>query len=364
MKKIGILTFQNADNYGALLQAYALKNVLSSLGGNPEILNYCCSKIEGEYRFFTRPQLSFKWLFLKTIKLLFLPLFLYRKSRFSDFRKQYLTDTATLYPETIAKIAAQYDAFVSGSDQVFNPRITGFDRNYFLAFNKENSKNYSYAASFGVELKDLSEKEKTFIQQNVGHLKYLSVREQQGAEIIRSIHGRTAQVHLDPTLLLDLNQWRSLAVSPKYTKYVLLYLMHKDPQLISFAKKLAQAKGCQLLYICSSMDIKNRVPVKHITPTPKEWLGLFLNAQYVVTNSFHGLAFSVNFNRDFFLGKLPPSWPTNSRLNNLLSLTGLQSRIYDNFIDNYDESIDWMDVNARIGRERQKAFAYLQEIIK
>ena len=364
MKKIGILTFQNADNYGALLQAYALKEMLLSVGMWPEVLNYRCLKLEREYCFFSNPRLNLKWLLVKTVKLFFLPFFLYEKSLFNSFRKRYLTDTSSLYPQTISKIASQYDVFISGSDQVFNPRITDFDANYFLAFNPDSAKNYSYAASFGLALENLTEKERNFIKKNLSYFTRISVRETQGAEIVRDLLNRPAEIHLDPTLLLTHAQWHSLAVTPKYSNYVILYLMHKDPQLIDFARKLAQAKGCELLYICPTLDFKNRVRAKHITPSPQEWLGLFENASYVVTNSFHGLAFSVNFNKKFFLGKLPLTWPVNSRLDNLLHITGLHDRLYGNFTDDFDKEIDWEAVNQKLKEERQKAFAYLREIAK
>ncbi len=294
------------------------------------------------------------------LKLFLIPIRYYAHTRFTGFRKQYITDLPPL--RELTKIKDKYDLFVTGSDQVFNPRITGFDDNYFLSFSSDISKNVSYAASFGFEAKDLSLKEKTFICKNLKHLKHLSVREQKGAEIIRAVAGRPTQVHIDPTLLLTQTQWQPLTKLPVREHYVLLYLMHKDKDLINFAQRLATAKGCELLYISSMPDIKNRVPAKHLTPTPQEWLGLFAKAEYVVTNSFHGLAFSINFNKTFFVGKLPASWPANSRLDNLLNITNLHSRIYTDFAKNYDAIINWTSVNKILEDERQKALSYLQEI--
>ncbi len=365
MKKIGILTFQFVDNYGALLQAYALKSILLRWKCSAEILNYYCPKIQADYSlniFKPKPHTLIQY-FKLPVKLCLLPVQCYLRTRFAIFCKQYITNLPPVLPIELSALQAQYDLFITGSDQVFNPRITGFDANYFLAFSKDTSKNASYAASFGFELKDLSEQEKQFIRQNIPHLKHLSVREQQGAEIIHSLTGQTAQVHIDPTLLLTKTQWQELAQLPTRPKpYMLLYLMHKDPGLITFAKQLARVKNCQLLYVSTAVDIKNRVPATHITPTPQEWLGLFLHAAYVVTNSFHGLAFSINFNQTFFVGKLPASWPANSRLENLLSLTGLHNRVYTNFTDNYDKPIDWETVNEKLGNERKKSLAYLQAI--
>ena len=140
--------------------------------------------------------------------------------------------------------------------------------------------------------------------------------------------------------------------------------MYNDKKIVHFAKKLAKQKNLKLLFIFQYFDLRHIVWAKYITPTPQEWLGLFLNASYIVTNSFHGLAFSINFNKDFFLGKLPSTWPVNSRLDNLLDLTGLQNRLYTNFTDHFEEPINWTYVNEIIRQERTKAQDYLQEITK
>ena len=361
-KKIGIITFQNADNYGALLQAYALKYTLGTQGHTVHVLDYLCPKLKNDYALFPQFEWTRRWLFNQTKRLLLFPLACYIRSQFTRFRKQYLQDTPPLSPEQLSGCCAQYDFFISGSDQVFNPRITGFDRNYFLAFNQDVTKNYSYAASFGLKLEDLNAKERTFIKENLLYFNHISVREQQGAQIVQTLTDREATMHLDPTLLLNKAQWSTLAVRPKYTNYVLLYLMYKDPQLIAFAKKLARIKGLKLLYISSSLDIKNRVLAKHLTPTPQEWLGLFLNATYVITNSFHGFAFAVNFNKTFFLGRLPERLSVNSRLDNLIDITGLRARLYTNFIENFEGAIDWNAVNQKLDKERQRALAYLKEM--
>lgn len=365
MKKIGILTFQNADNYGALLQAYALKMTLHNQGHTVHILNYFCPKLEREYKIVRWPCLNLKDIIRQLIHLVMSPCKLYIRSRFDGFRKRYLTDTCFLYPDLISNQTKNYDLFISGSDQVFNPRITDFDDNFFLSFCSDKTKNHSYAASFGMQMENLTEKERRFLSKNLMNFSHISVREKQGTQIVKALTAQEAQTHLDPTLLITKNQWQSIALFPKKRRnYVLLYLMHKDNKLIEFAKRLAKLKGLKLLYISQVLDVKKRIPATHITPTVQQWLGLFLNASYVVTNSFHGLAFSINFNKNFFLGKLPASWPVNSRLDNLLDITGLQPRLYTHFTDNYDQPIDWETVNQKLAKERQKAFIYLKEITK
>ncbi|MBO7237952.1 MAG: polysaccharide pyruvyl transferase family protein [Elusimicrobiaceae bacterium] len=366
MKKIGILTFHNANNYGAVLQAYALKSTLTRLGSTAHVLNYYCPKLQREYKGIPVFKKSFAEIIKYPFKLLFFPIL--RKQiarRFKSFREQYLLDTKPLLPSIIGDNTQSYDAFVCGSDQVFNPRITHFDSNYFLAFSPNKSKNYSYAASFGLALEYLRPEERAFFAKQLAHFNQISVREMQGAQIVEDILASKAQVHIDPTLLLTKEDWKKLAVLPKTKNYVLLYLMYEDPNLISLAQQLARQKGCELLFISHSMYFRKTVPAPYIKPTPQEWLGLFLNAQYVFTNSFHGLAFSINFNRPFFVGRLPNKrGAINSRFDNLLEITGLQNRLYTRFTatHNFDEPIEWQRVNNILTQEREKSFSYLRTI--
>lgn len=363
MKKIGILTFHKADNYGALLQAYALKTVLNNMGNNVHIINYFCPKLQKDYKIINFGDHSCISVLKQMIKLAFFPFSIYIRSRFSSFRKQYLTNGKPFYPDTIASLSNYYDIFIAGSDQVFNPHITGFDPNYFLAFNKCKNKNFSYSASFGIEQENLSNKEKNFLKTNLLNFKRLSVRERQGQKIINAlINNCDCEVSLDPTLLLTKKEWEKIATSPKQKKYILLYLMYKDHNIISFAKHLAKKTKCKLIFISPALDIKNRVPACHVYPTPQEWLGYFLNAKYVVTNSFHGLAFSINFNKDFFVDLLPPPSKVNSRLENLLDLTGLRGRLISAGADLNTPAPDWAEVNAKLAAEKEKSLSYLRSI--
>ena len=366
MKKIGILTFHNADNYGALLQAYALKKSLKDMGHNTHIINYYCPKLQRDYKIFKLPKFSIKDIIKQIIKYIFSPLSLYIRHKFKGFRRQYLSDTEPYYPDTITNCSGKYDMFITGSDQVFNPRLTDYDRNYFLSFCKDKCKKFSYAASFGLELSFLSNKDKQFLKENLKDFSAVSVREEEGNNIIKNLLSRESEVNLDPTLLLKKEVWQKIAVAPEQKKYVLLYLMYNDKDIINFAKKIAKKNKCKVLFISHCLDIKKRVPAEHITPSVQEWLGLFLNAEYIITNSFHGFAFSVNFNKKFFLGRLPNNWTVNSRLDNLLDLTGLHNRLYTNFKTDtdYDADIDWQSVNDKLEAESQKSLNYLKEITK
>jgi len=364
MKKIGILTFHNANNYGAVLQAYALKSVLINMGHTVHILNYYCPKLQKEYKGIPVLKKGLKELIKYPFKLLCFPILRARiATQFKAFREQYLLDTPPLTSNTIAKHTVSYDAFFCGSDQVFNPRITNFDSNYFLSFSSDKSKNYSYAASFGLSLENLSNRETQFLSTHLARFNRISVREKQGTKIVKALSAQEPSVHIDPTLLLTKKQWQTMAVAPKQSKYVLLYLMYTDPALVRFAAQFAREKGCSLLYISHSMRFGKKLPATYVKPTVQEWLGLFEHASYVVTTSFHGLAFSINLNKPFVVQRAEGG-NLNSRLDNLLTITGLQNRLYtpSTPISLFDEPIDWEHVNKVLDEQRAISISYLRGV--
>ena len=271
-----------------------------------------------------------------------------------------------VYYNTLPTLADKYDLFITGSDQVFNCLITWFDYRFFLSFCEDNNKNASYAASFGFELENLTDKEKDFIHKNLNHLKYLSVREQQGEKIVQTlIPQKEVGVHIDPSFLLTKADWKKIAKSPAINQpYCIIFLiMHRDKEFIKYAKQVATEKGWKVLFVSARFNLVNVLTGIHIAPTVEEWLGLFLNAEFIFTNSFHGLAFDINFNKPFMVGPSNPKWPAASRLNNLLDITGLKHRKFDPSSD-ICEKEDWDSVNKKLEKERQKAFDYLKKITK
>ncbi len=360
MKKIGILTFHRANNYGAVLQAYALKQELLSLNYKVQIINYLSPKIERDYSFFSG---SFCWMqiFKKMAKVLFLPRIIFNRKQFQKFRESFLTDTAPILPKDIDKLNADFDVFITGSDQVFNPRITAFDKNYLLSFVKNHKKKYSYAAS--VALDNCTPKEKAFLQDHLRDFAVLSVREEKTSDLIKQLTDKHVLTHIDPTFLLNKTQWEKIAVAPNNPgKYILLYLMEVNPRIISFAQKLSQKTGLKIIYI--SAEFINRTPFKMLTPTPQEWIGYFLDATYIVTNSLHGVSFAINFNKKFFVDLIREGAPRlhNIRFNNLLDLMGLNSRLLDHIDYDYDQEINFSKINQIIGQEKSKAMKYFKQI--
>ena len=349
MKKIAILTFSHAFNYGAVLQAYALKTAIQTLG-----FQVACVDYRSPFYPDTKWRRKFLFLSKRAIKFLrgcpFSPMFFYK------FMKKYLQDTPPIMNEQLSQLNNQFDLFITGSDQVWNFAITHGDTAFLLDFVTDSKKKSSYAASFGFDYID--EAAKPVFARLLPQFTHLSVREQSGAALVKQITGKDVPVVLDPTLLLSQAHWASFAAPIQQKGYVLLYLMNENDKIISFAKNLAQKKGLPLRCI-SFGKIKG---ISGFGCTPEEFVGYFQNASYVVTNSFHGLAFSINLNKTFFVDWLPPSWPANPRLEQLLKTTGLENRLLDN-LTNIDDSIDWNAVNKRLQTAREESIQFLQSVL-
>lgn len=362
MKKIGILTFHRAKSYGAVLQAYALKQVLCKLNCSVSIIDYTCyvmrfgwrfNFLPGKIKLFIRFLKNFKS--INSIKTYF---------NFNNFVNNFFVNKNTKQKniEQLYKLNENFDLFITGSDQVFNPRLTGFDKNYFLDFVKDKNKCFSYAASFGLTYDILTDEEKIFIKQNLQNFKYLSLREKQGAYIVNKLSNVKTEVNLDPTLLLNKQDWSKISEKPKEDNFVVLYLLESDEKIVKFAYDLAKTKKMKL--ICFNLyNEKINMKMEIVNPTPQEWLGYMLNAKYIVTNSFHGITFSINFNKAFFVDFLTKNTVVSSRVENLLDLTGLRNRLIDNIGTDYDKAIDWTDINKIIEQGRDKSITYLKKVL-
>ncbi|RAP74005.1 polysaccharide pyruvyl transferase family protein [Paenibacillus montanisoli] len=362
MKKIGILTFHRSINYGAVLQAYALKSVITKLGAHCNIIDYKNQYIDEINRV--------KLFDFNSSKSFINGILTYaakkeKYEKFVEFREKYLVDEERdLDISTLNQRQNYYDAYITGSDQVWNYGLSNFDKTYFLDFVSDSKKKYSYAASFGfLEIpKDYINKYRELL----GNFNKISVREEQGKKIVNSLLQKKVPVVQDPTLLLNVNEWiEAFRISknnnPK--KYILLYLMIPEPNIVKFTEELAKETGYEIIYITDRIA-RNIKATFARTVSPVEWLELFLNATYIVTNSFHGVAFSINFNKNFFMGLLPSPANVNSRLENIINIFGLKERQIGigNKID-IGNVIDYDPINRILSDAREQSMAYLKTII-
>jgi hypothetical protein len=360
--KIGTLTFHTAHNYGAVLQAYALVHYMQGLGHQAEVIDY---KPDFNAKRFAPKPLS-HYLNIRELYSIFFHNSYQRlcPDAFEDFYRDYLPLSKTSYTkEELDQSEDLYDCIVTGSDQVWNLACTAGDDAYFLPFVKDERKKCSYAASLGVmQIKeDLRASMRDYLQSFRG----LSVREHEGVDIVRNLTGKEAIQVVDPTLLLDKEKWIKIADTSLCIKekYLLLYLMSEDPEILKFASRYAHKYGLKVIYI--SKRLFDRVKAEHIRcATPNQWLGLFLNANTIVTNSFHGAAFGVNFNKNVFIKYIPRSI-ANSRLKSIVSDYHLKSHLLtkENIQNNEFPAIDLFTLNRNLDANRQKSRKYIQDVI-
>ncbi len=362
-KKIGILTFHQALSYGAKLQAYALQNFLNEHGIDNEIVDYTCDFM---YTHYIRPIRVEENKMVKQFIRSFLML---RQSSLDrkksvEFREKYMKLSRPYTEKNIADSSNYYDAFISGSDQVWSPVCVGFDPVYFLNFAKPEQK-YSYAASIGE--KTLPEDKKAAYKELLSDFQRYSVREGSATEIIKELNGRDAQVHIDPTLLLSAEQWDKIAVPcsqiPETEPYILLFNVKKPSRLFEYAIDLGKKTGLKVYYL--QKDRLRKVKgVTYLDPVmANEFVGLIKNAKYVVTNSFHGTAFSIIYKKDFAI-ELDVEKGRNIRSEELLHDLGIYGREITK-TENPDPStpVDWDYVDERLAYHRKNSSDYIKSII-
>lgn len=360
--KIAILTFHRALNYGALLQAFALKTIISQQGHDVDILDYRNPVIESAYYY---PKLSQR----KDIKSI-LKYFLQGKNeigkreRFECFRLQYLSLSSKQYTDVDVKDSvSSYDLFVVGSDQVWNYQAHGFDENYFLRFVDDKSKKASYAASIG--LSTLSESIKAKYKVLLRDYPICSVREQMGAELLKGL-GISTRIDLDPSLLMTSGEWcNAFSVKKSSKKFIFAYYFELTDTLKAFVEELAEKEGCSIRYFGSAICAPFKGKCEAIKMAdPVDFIESIYNAEYIVTNSFHGTAFAINFNKKFFVELLQKDEKVNSRLVNILKMTSLEGRqicCFDNITLAVQQPINWNYVNRMLKKKRAESIGYIQE---
>ena len=263
-----------------------------------------------------------------------------------------------------------YDVYVAGSDQIWNYMHTDFLDVYFLEFaNRFNAKKIAYAASLSVP--DIPVRLRSEYKKYFENMDCIAVRELNGKGIVEKYSNKKATVVLDPTLLICKQEWRDNVANEikKGEKYVLIYTLSGSKYIRNLAKSIAQqiGDGCKVLNIKSDFRPEKKDGIEHLYQVgPKEWVGLVMNAAYMVTDSFHGTAFSINFNVPFTT-LLNPSSNMNSRALSILEITGLTDRIiYDDGKKLMPKTlrINYNKVNPIIEEWRSKSIDYIHDSLK
>lgn len=361
MKKIGIITFHAAHNYGSVLQAYAMKKIVSNLGCDAEIINFRTDKQKDQYTPLTKRK-GLKYIIKNTYFLLH---YISRKSKydkFENFINEYLLNPNQPEYSSLDELeqnVPQYDMYISGSDQIWNTNPNDADMAYFLPFVKEKTK-ISYAPSFG-QLGNI--KYKNVISKYLNDYDYLSIRDEFGKDLIKELTGRSASLLPDPTLVVDRSIWNELTdKNLMKEKYLFFYTLFATQEMIDIVKRVSKELNLPVVISNVSNQYEIFSGFKKIRNAgPKDFLSLIKNAEFVCVTSFHGTIFSILMHKPFFA----INGMDDNRINTLLTNTGLVERsISLNDIDSklkkaYD-SINYNDVDYIINSQRKLALNYLQ----
>ena len=348
--KCGIMTFQDTTNYGALLQAFAMQRAFANLGIETELIDYRCENIAKR----ELPESIVKYGVTHIPGAVIKRLILAKKYRqLEQFKRQYCHLSEKKYDRSsIGDSVTIYDKFISGSDIIWELDVTGRDTSYYLDF-APNSKKYAFSSSFGYT--EMPEKYAQVSRDLLMKYTSISVRENESAQILKKLLNIEVPVTLDPTLLLTADQWRDFEEkAPIDQKYVLVYFDDRDHKILSYAQKLAEETGCIVVYLSErTKSIRNVKMMRAVSVG--QFLWLIDHAQYVVTASFHGVAFSVNFNTQFcYLNRAH-----QGRINTLMRKMGISDR--DIRTDEI-RPLSWGKINSALDKERQIALDYIKRI--
>ena len=365
--KVGTITYHRAVNYGAVLQTFALQKVLDKLDVDNDVVDYRADYIEWIYKpFCMRDRKNIKD-FFKIVK--GAPIKNKKRKQFFSFIKNNIRVSKKAYTkETLYKANDEYDLFIAGSDQVFNLDCSNYDTNYLLDFVKDSNKKTSYAASFGFD--EMPKEDVKEYKRLLSGFKSISVREAQGVKIVKKAINRDALEVLDPTLLISGEEWQKIVgeVAQNEKGYILIYALLPSKTLIEFADKLQEKTGLEIVFVKDSLTkeghnvlSKNVKYLKDVEPF--EFVKLIANAEYVITNSFHGTAFSINFNKKFFTELLAPETKVNSRLENILDMLNLRDRQLVSLENLTLDEVDYEKVNKILEERRINSIDYLKNIL-
>lgn len=332
-KKIGIITFHNSFNYGALLQSYATQEFLEENGFESLFIDYS-NKYEnkGNKIINIRKNLSFKQNIIQNIKNILFGGYYYSKKSFSKF----INELHKTIPITNDYDFDTFYAIISGSDQIWNPNIYGgkIDNTYLLDF-AFNGKRISYASSIGSYIID--EHNEPIYKDALKKYNHISVREEHAATELKKIGINNIDIVCDPTFLLGRDFWNNIAnrnhINLKSKKYILVYLMTKYENYEKQIKIIKDYYKMDVVFVTFSRIKRKHIDEYAMGYSPFEFLSLIKNAELVLTNSFHGTVFSLLFNKSFINLERPDNSKRSEALLNKLNLN-------DRILKNDDDVLD------------------------
>ena len=371
--RIGLLSPYYSHNYGTVLQAFALEYYLETKGHKCEYIQYCLFKNPLE-----------KVLFIIMHPLFLLRFFKYRKQNSKSLKYDYLNFDVysqvleknkefcekhiSLSPQVCSyfnsrRLNSDYDLFVVGSDQTWSPEIIYNYSVFFLPFVELSSKKASYACSFGTS--HIDDNYKKFLKRSLMSFKYLSCRDKKNTDMLTSLLQKSVTNVIDPTLLLNKDVWSEFMKPVNMpSKYILCYILGEKQCITDYAQKIALEKGLPVYHILTRpCHEKHQNVLKGIGC--QEFLYLIANCELLVTDSFHGTIFSINFQKNFVsFDKYVGLSYDNGRLVDVLSEFNLLDHYHIDSDFSYHSEIDYTPVNDILQAKRQESMQYLQNMLQ
>ncbi len=372
--KIGIITFWTSeDNYGQILQSFALQRFLRNKGHEAFVVKYTLGRSERNWRWWlTVPFKVAKrvWHIIAHPKEHKLETQFKEQAQviaaenaahprnFSDFKNKHINYTATSYTErTLYENPPQADAFIAGSDQIWN----GLHPSYFLQFAPEGTKCIAYAPSFGGAKLEGGDFKR--LQNMLKRFSALMMREQSGVEACQRAGRKDAFMVPDPTLLLSSDSYKKvMTTSATDNKYALLYMLgHFSALEVDTVFEWADRRGLKVKYVAAQGRTDH---FEKSYPNVDEWLELIDKAECVITNSFHGTVFSIIFNKKFLTVPLTGGFAQmNCRIHDLLTSFNIEGHIYAGNMDDALTPIDYTPINEKLKADSERISKIFEDVL-
>lgn len=365
--KVAVITRHAITNYGSLLQAFATQCVIENLGHTCEIIDYI--RKDESYSQHEKTLLAGKpaWNRNPIRKAIYLALrqpesiasgrrFEIARAEYLHLTKRYTSQKELFEDKPIA------DVYMTGSDQVWGPVENGsYDSSYCLSFTGASDKRVAYAASFGRT--EMAGEIENYFKKWLSRYGVIGVREESAVSLLQKMGLSGVQV-LDPTLLLDATFWSKMAKPIKERNYVLVYQLHNDKNVGAYAAQVAKARGLPLIRVSTSFHQISREGKLIWCPEIGKFLSYIKHAACMVTDSFHGTAFAINFNTPFV--EILPNNKTGTRNVSILQKTGLSDRIVKDYADTdlAWRKIDFLSANQILEKERENSIRTLRKMIE
>lgn len=382
MKKVGLITIHGICNFGSVFQTFALQKKVESLGYDCEVINYkypneyhkakykdknpYATVNEGKDTYFDLWRKRFYYRFNYARR--YSQMMIQKYKRFVDTYLKTTSEYSSI--ESLFECEGKYDIYLTGSDQVWNPRYMHEDVSFLLPFTESKNK-IAFSASFGTS--DIPDQYKELYKPLLSQYKHISTREQSGTTLVNEICSKPAQCTCDPTLLMNGDEWENLIKDKPLVKgkYILCYVLTYTSDPYPYASGLIEYIRKQLGYkvVCIDDPDKYWLNQRFINKNgcgPLDLLNLFKNASFIISSSFHGAAFSVNLKKDFY-SILPPNI-NDERQESFLKIVGAEDRIIrvgDPMPNPGELHVkNWDGVSNRLNDYREESMSYLEHALK